>query len=98
MAAPEESPLIYVDLYQQEVPTATTLTHIVLKRPRPQRWRWRAINGGNGRVLAISSEAYTNQADALAAVTQLFGSNSDVYLRSSNQGNQLLRLSDYHLN
>lgn len=34
--------------------------------PRRQRWRW-LIVADNGRTLA-SSEAYTNRADALAAV------------------------------
>lgn len=94
MAAPDKSPLIYVDLYQG--PAVNSIK--ALFRARPQRWRWRAINGDNGRVLGISSEAYTNRGDALAAVKQLFGSNSDVYLRGSDQGNELLRLSDLHTN
>lgn len=34
--------------------------------PRRQRWRWRIV-ATNGRVLAYS-EAYTNEADARAAV------------------------------
>lgn len=77
--------LVFVDLYQS--------------RPRKllgraQTWRWRALNGNNRRVLAASSEAYTNQADALAAITELFGTASNVYLRQTEQGDQLLRLAD----
>ena len=34
--------------------------------PRRQRWRWRIV-ATNGRVLAWS-EAYTNRADAVAAI------------------------------
>lgn len=87
-----DHPLVYVDLFQAPKNLLATVT------ARPQRWRWRAINGDNGRVLGISSEAYTNRGDALAAVKQLFGSYSDVYLRGSDQGNELLRLSDLHTN
>lgn len=79
------TPLIYIDLYQ--APKGL----ISRAAARPQRWRWRAINGNNGRVLAASSEAYTNRGDALAAINQLFAPASNVYLRSSNGGNQLLR-------
>lgn len=76
--------LIFVDLYQS--------------RPRKllgraQTWRWRALNGENFRVLAASSEAYTNEADAIAAIASLFGNASNVYLRQHEQGNQLLRLA-----
>lgn len=82
-----EQPLVYVDLFQAPKNLIAAVT------ARPQRWRWRAINGLNSRVLAISSEAYTNRADAVAAINQLFGPASNVYLRSGNGGNQLLRLA-----
>lgn len=36
------------------------------KLPRRQRWRWRIV-ANNGQVLA-HSEAYTNRADAVAAI------------------------------
>ena len=36
------------------------------KLPRRQRWRWRIV-ATNGQVLAYS-EAYTNRADAVAAI------------------------------
>lgn len=39
---------------------------------RPQRWRFRFI-AANGRILAQSSEAYTNRADALKAVALIVG-------------------------
>lgn len=89
MSNPTKSPLIWVDLYQG--PAANSVK--ALFRARPQRWRWRAINGDNGRVLANSADAYTNRADALAAITELFGPHTNAYLRSSQSGNQLLRLA-----
>ncbi|ACC42333.1 hypothetical protein MMAR_3925 [Mycobacterium marinum M] len=81
-------PVVFVDLYQ--VPAKS-----VLGRPsrRPQRWRWRAINGGNHRVLAVSSEAYVNEADCRAAIRQLFGTGTEVYLRRDGHDNQLLRFA-----
>lgn len=82
--------LIYVDLYQQPARVLNVLS--VLKVGRAQRWRWRAINGDNQKVLAVSSEGYTNRADAITAITELFGNTSNVYLRASQGGNQLLRL------
>src|SRR5690348_10750930 len=69
-----DNPLVYVDLYENR----STLKRII---GRPQTWRWRAINALNRRVLAHSGEAYTNHADCLAAITELFGENSNVYLR-----------------
>ena len=36
------------------------------KLPRRQRWRWRIV-ANNGQVLAYS-EAYSNRADAVAAI------------------------------
>lgn len=81
---PDIESLILVDLYQTPV----------LKRllGRPQRWRWRALNGNNFRVLAISSEAYTNESDCRDAIYALFGNRSDVYLRQAGIGNRPLRL------
>ncbi|WP_373234009.1 hypothetical protein [Mycobacterium marinum] len=86
--ASDSAPVVYVDLYQ--VPEKN-----VLGRPtrRPQRWRWRAINGGNHKVLAVSSEAYTNEADCRAAIDQLFGTGTEVYLRRDGHDNQLLRFA-----
>lgn len=67
----------------------------VLKRllGRPQRWRWVARNGSNFRVLAVSSENYTNKSDCVAAIEQLFGTGSDVYRREPETGNVRLRLA-----
>ena len=39
---------------------------------RWQPWNWRAT-AGNGEVLAVSSERYTNRGDAIKAITLLFG-------------------------
>lgn len=82
-----DNPLIYVDLTQAPKNPLARLAG------RPQRWRWTARNGLNGRVLAVSSENYTNSADCRAAITQLFGTGSNVYLRSSGTGNTCLRLA-----
>lgn len=43
---------------------------------RHQGWRWRAT-AANGEILAVSSESYTNQGDALKAIKTLwFAANS----------------------
>lgn len=60
-------------------------------RRRPQRWSWTAVSAGNGRTLARSSEYYTNRADCIAAIYQLFGAVSDVYLRQEQIGDVTLR-------
>lgn len=80
-----EADLIYVDLYQTPL----------LKRllGRPQRWRWRAFNAGNYRVLAVSSERYTNRQDCIDAIVQLFGFNTAAYMREAEHGNTCLRLA-----
>lgn len=75
--------LILVDLYQ------TPVLPRLLRRP--QCWRWRALNGNNFHVLAVSSEAYTNRSDAVAAIAQVFGPASTVYRREAGAGNELLR-------
>ncbi|WP_156749634.1 DUF1508 domain-containing protein [Mycobacterium sp. E1747] len=79
-------PVIYVDLTQAPVNPLAKLAG------RAQRWRWRAINAGNGRILAISSESYYNASDCRAAIAQLFGAESNVYLRSS-AGTVALRIA-----
>jgi hypothetical protein len=43
---------------------------------RPQKYRWKAVNWANRKPLAVSSEAYTNRVDALAAAVQLFADDS----------------------
>jgi uncharacterized protein YegP (UPF0339 family) len=58
---------------------------------RPQRYRWVARNGYNHETLAVSSEAYTNRSDCLHAIRQLFGTNSNTYLREPEQGDLTLR-------
>lgn len=60
-------------------------------RSRTQPWRWRA-RAANGRVLAVSSEAYTNKGDAVAAIWSLFGWESHVTLEES--GADLVCLRD----
>lgn len=77
-------PLVYVDLYEGRIRKFFQ---------RAQRWRWRALNAGNRRVLAVSSEAYFNQQDAIDTIEQLFGPGTTVYLRQAEHGNQLLRLA-----
>jgi len=75
-----DGPLIYVDVYKG-------------KQLLRQAWRWRALNALNGRVMAQGGEAYTNRTDCEAAVTQLFGDATTVYLREAEQGNVLLRMA-----
>lgn len=79
----EFPPVVYVDIKQ-------ALSSIIPGR-RQQRWHWVAKSAGNQRVLARSSERYTNRGDALYAVALLFSSASTVYLREAEHGNQLLR-------
>ena len=78
------SPLIYVDLVRSSSRWPAR---------RPQRWQWTARAAANGRVLAVSSERYTNAGDAEHAAELLFGADSNVYLREAEQGNRLLRLA-----
>lgn len=84
-------PLVFVDLYQTE--DATGLAKL-LQRTRPQRWRWRALNGSNFRVLAVSSESYTNRSDAISAIYQLFGFGTNAYLRQHEVGDVPLRMAN----
>lgn len=86
-----DEPVVYVYLYQREAP-AKTLAHSLFGGRRHQVWRWRAINAGNGRILAQSSEAYTNEGDAIDAIDELFGSRSDVWLRQQGEPDLLLRV------
>lgn len=62
-------------------------------RSRTQPWRWRALSA-NGRVLAVSSEAYTNRADAVAAIWLVFGWETCVDLDDHGSRSGLLRLRD----
>lgn len=77
------SALIYVDLKRSRT----------IFPGRPQRWYWVALNGNNFQPLARSSENYTNRQDCLDTVGQLFGAESNVYLRETEKGNQMLRLA-----
>lgn len=79
-----EAPTVYVDVIRS--PALARLLG------RQQPWRWRAVNGGNHKVLAVSSERYTNVGDCLDAVDQLFGARSDVWLRLPGENPQLLRM------
>lgn len=81
-----DTPTVFIDIYQ------TPLLKRLLNA-RVQRWRWRAVNAGNHRVLAVSSESYTNSGDCMDAVDQLFGARSDVWLRLDGHPNQLLRMA-----
>lgn len=70
-------PVVYIDL--------------VKAKYGRQKWRWVALNAGNQKILARSSERYFNRGDCLAAIEQLFGEGSIVYKREAEVGNQLLR-------
>jgi hypothetical protein len=74
------NPVVYVDVYRS-------------RRPWHGRvWRWRAKNADNREIMA-SGQAYREQGDAIAAVVQLFGDGSNVYLRRAEQGNVALRMA-----
>lgn len=79
-----ENALIWVDLTQSK-------RRWPLKRP--QRWYWVALNANNMRRMARSSETYTNRKDCIAAIWQLFGDSTTVYLRQHELGNVNLRMA-----
>lgn len=79
----EFPPVVFIDVYKTSPPRFRGKT-------RRQPWRWRALSAGNFKVLA-SGEAYTNEADAVAAVRLLFGDRSTAFLRQAETGNLLLR-------
>ena len=37
-----------------------------------QKWRWRVLSAANGKIVATSGEAYTNQADCEEMAHKLF--------------------------
>lgn len=45
-------------------------------RRRPQRYWWRLI-ADNGRIMAVSSEMYTNEQDARSALETVCGAHLD---------------------
>lgn len=59
-----EPQVIYVDIIKAN-PVRAALG-------RPQLWRWIAKNAGNQKKLAKGTERYTNRAECLAAVVELF--------------------------
>lgn len=80
-------PLIYVDLeHTPELPDVHT-------GRRWQGWRILIRSGDNNEPLFKSTEAYTNEADAKHAIDLAFGPGSNVYLRQSEQGNQVVRMA-----
>lgn len=84
--------LIYVDLHY----TPTPKRWYKFGGKRWQGYRWTARNGGNMTPLAVSSEAYSNYDDCVAAIAELFGDNANVYLRQEEHGNVQLRLSPHN--
>jgi len=71
-----------------ELTETATLTRLL---GRPQKWRWVARDAGNHEVMAVSSESYTNRNDCLDAIETLFSEGTDVFLRTPDGGDQLLR-------
>lgn len=59
-------------------------------RRRHQGWYWAAY-AANGKALALASESYANRADALAAVSLLFGYSTAVILRDGDTPEHYLR-------
>ena len=60
---------------------------------RFQPWRLLIKSGDNQEPLFKSTESYFNKADAENAARIGFGRGSNVYLRQSEHGNELLRLA-----
>jgi uncharacterized protein YegP (UPF0339 family) len=83
-------PVLYVDLKQ--APLSKLIPGWGLPG-RPQRWRWVARNASNHKVMARSSERYTNKQDCLDAISQLFSPGTTVYLRQAEHGDECLRLA-----
>lgn len=76
--------------------TSTVTIHIRQSKTRwplrrPQRWYWVAINNGNHRTLAQSSEMYTNETDAVTAAEQLFSNSTDLLLSRPGHHTRALR-------
>lgn len=85
--ADQPASLIFIDAYQ---------IHPLLRVGRQKTWRWRALNGGNMQPMAHSGKTYFNYGDAVDAAYELFGRNSNVYLRQAEHGDVEMRLaSDY---
>jgi hypothetical protein len=79
--------------------TAPTVTVTVTEgkpgrfRRRPQTWRWKAA-AGNGKTLAVSSEAYTNAGDAISAIWALFGPDVQTRMVNGDGTYYILRSAD----
>lgn len=84
----EFPPVIFVDL--KYVPESK-VRKLIPGRSRWQPWRVAILAAGNMKTLFRGSERWTNKQDALDAIALAFGTGSNVYLRQSEQGNQLLR-------
>jgi hypothetical protein len=84
------SALIFVDLKYVPEPKARKL---IPRRSRWQPWRVVILNGDNHEPLFKGSERWTNKQEALDAIGEAFGANSDVYLRQHETGNVCLRLA-----
>lgn len=76
---------VYVDLHHRPRPVGF---HPAL---RWQPWSWVALDGGNHKRLAVSSEKYTNRQDCLDAIRELFGTDTTVHLREPGAETVLLR-------
>lgn len=58
---------------------------------RPQRWGWRAVNTGNNKVMARSSESYTNERDCVDAAVALFSDGARVWLQRADGSSVVVR-------
>lgn len=76
-------PVLFIDVYKTSPPRYRG-------KARRQPWRFRVISEGNGRVLAWG-EAYTNEADAVAAARLVCGDGATVFLRRAEVGNVCIR-------
>lgn len=101
-----ESPVIYVDLIEEQPKTFDEYCNLYPGATvgwLNTRWRayqdkfqpWRVVvkSGDNRKALFRSTERYFNRADAIHAAELAFADRSNVYLREAEQGDRVLRMA-----
>jgi hypothetical protein len=100
-----ESPVIYVDLIEEQPQTRElydrkraytsdrTDEKYAQYLAKFQPWRVVVKSGDNQKALFRSTERYFNRSDAIHAAELAFADRSNVYLREAEQGNRVLRMA-----
>ena len=78
--------VLYVDIRESHAVN-------LLSRKRKQPWYWVLRNSNNNKVMAVSSERYTNRQDCVDAAKLVNGSSVTVYLRAGDAA-AILRSGD----